>query len=192
GGGAAAASSRPVALAVGEAFHRLFETWDHDDDPRAQLAAQRRRLEAALDSSLPPAFQADGRERADALFARLERGELLARFRSLGPHVLARELPVVMPPAATPLDGRGHPEPVGAWTGAIDLLVRDPESGRPLVIDFKTDRVEGEEALAERVASYAPQAAVYREAVRQAAALTGMPAFEYWFLWADRAWPLPG
>jgi ATP-dependent exoDNAse (exonuclease V) beta subunit len=66
--------------------------------------------------------------------------------------------------------------------GTIDLLYRDPENGRIVVADYKTDDVETEEEIRARMAAYAPQGALYARAVREALALPGMPRFELWFL----------
>ena len=84
-------------------------------------------------------------------------------------------------------DGDG---PVGFVAGAIDLLYRDPATNEFVVVDYKTDRVEGEAALAERAARYAGQAASYRRAVQEALALAQPPRFELWFLHAGAVVPV--
>jgi ATP-dependent exoDNAse (exonuclease V) beta subunit len=55
-----------------------------------------------------------------------------------------------------------------------------------VVADYKTDDVEGEEALAARAAAYAPQGAAYVRAVAEALGLQEAPRFELWFLAAGR------
>ncbi|MFL6291760.1 MAG: PD-(D/E)XK nuclease family protein, partial [Thermoanaerobaculia bacterium] len=99
---------------------------------------------------------------------------LLVRLRELREHVLARELPVLLPPS-------GHA--VGVVSGTIDLLYRDPATGRLVVADYKTDNPEVVEA---RAAVYAPQGATYVRALKDALALEEPPRFELWFLQADR------
>jgi ATP-dependent helicase/nuclease subunit A len=173
-----AESSRDIALLVGTAVHRLFEGWDLDADPERELVRQRARLEAWL--SARAADPAPALRRSGALLHRLERGDLLRRFLALRSRVLARELPVLLPP-----DGGC----VGFVAGAIDLVV-EGEDGRPLIVDFKTDEVETAEELAERAAAYASQEAAYARAVGEALGLPGPPPCELWFLWADRVWPL--
>src|SRR5690606_41091879 len=53
-------------------------------------------------------------------------------------------------------------------SGAIDLVYRDPEAGGLVVVDFKTDRIDGARALAERTAHHRAQALAYRRAIAQA------------------------
>jgi ATP-dependent exoDNAse (exonuclease V) beta subunit len=112
------------------------------------------------------------------VLARFEQGPLLERLAVLQAHVVARELPVLLPAEAA---GDG---PVGFVAGAIDLLYRDPATNEFVVADYKTDRVEGDAAIAERAARYAGQAAHYRRAVQEALALARPPRFELWFLHA--------
>jgi ATP-dependent exoDNAse (exonuclease V) beta subunit len=98
----------------------------------------------------------------------------------LGPHVLARELPVLLPP------GQGEKAPVGYVAGAIDLLYKDVETGALVIADYKTDDVRAEADLAARATAYAPQGAAYARAVAEALGLTETPRFELWFLVAGR------
>jgi ATP-dependent exoDNAse (exonuclease V) beta subunit len=100
---------------------------------------------------------------------------------ALGDGVVARELPVLLPPGAA--DGASEASPVGFVSGSVDLLYRDPESGRLVVADYKTDRVEGAGEIAERARAYAPQARLYAAAVRDALGLDEPPRAELWFLW---------
>jgi ATP-dependent exoDNAse (exonuclease V) beta subunit len=55
-----------------------------------------------------------------------------------------------------------------------------------VVADYKTDDVEGDDALAARAAAYAPQGAAYVRAVAEALGLPETPRFELWFLAAGR------
>jgi ATP-dependent exoDNAse (exonuclease V) beta subunit len=97
--------------------------------------------------------------------------------------VLARELPVLLPP------GEGEHAPVGAVTGAIDLLYRDPRDGRIVIADYKTDEVATAEEIRERAAVYAPQGEVYARAIREALEMEEEPRFELWFLRAGVTLP---
>ena len=133
------------------AIHRALEEWDLGADPRRELERQRDLLPAYL------AALVEGNERdralplAAALLETFAAGPLLARLRALKDHVLARELAVLLPP------GEGEHAPVGAVTGAIDLLYRDPEDGRIVIADYKTDEVATPEEIRARAAVYAPQ-----------------------------------
>ena len=170
------AKDRAAALAAGGAIHRALEEWDLAADPRQEQDRQRQRLPAYLAALV----EGDELDRALPLAAQLldtfAAGPLLERLRTLKDHVLARELAVLLPP------GDGDHAPVGAVTGAIDLLYRDPEDGRIVIADYKTDEVETPEELSERAAVYAPQGAIYERAVREALEMAEGPRFELWFL----------
>jgi ATP-dependent exoDNAse (exonuclease V) beta subunit len=174
------AVGREAAMAAGGAIHRVLEDWDLAADPRKETGRQRSLLPAYL------AALADGDELdralplAKSLLEIFAGGPLLIRLRSLKDHLLARELPVLVPP------GEGDHSPVGVVTGAVDLLYRDPGDGRIVVADYKTDEVGTEEEIAARAAVYAPQGAVYMRAVREALELAEAPRFELWFLRAGR------
>jgi ATP-dependent exoDNAse (exonuclease V) beta subunit len=120
----------------------------------------------------------------------MARGALGERLRRIAPAVVARELPVLVAPAVGADRADEDRGPVGASIGAIDLLYRDPDSGEWVVADFKTDRIESEAALRERVAHHAVQGRCYQRATQQALGLEHPPRFELWFLDADRVEPL--
>jgi ATP-dependent helicase/nuclease subunit A len=170
------AKDRAAAMAAGGAIHRALEEWDLGADPRKERKRQHDRLPAYLAALV----EGDELDRALPLAATLldtfAAGPLLKRLRTLKDHVLARELAVLLPP------GDGEHAPVGAVTGAIDLLYRDPEDGRIVIADYKTDEVETPEEIGERAAVYAPQGAIYARAVGEALELEEKPRFELWFL----------
>ncbi len=174
----AGGGSRAAALWVGAAIHRLFETWDFGADLERELDRHRAWIGPWLAARATPEAAAATR-RAEALLDRLGAGELLRRFAALGPHVVARELPVLLPP------DEGC---VGFVAGAIDCVVRE-DDGRLLILDFKTDEVEDEDELATRAAAYAAQEALYVRALGEALPLPAPTRCELWFLWPDRVWP---
>ncbi|MEA2561468.1 MAG: ATP-dependent helicase/nuclease subunit [Acidobacteriota bacterium] len=170
-------ADRESAMAAGGAVHRALETWDLFAGPEEEARRQRDLLPVyiarlaegdVLDRALPL---------AQSLLDRFASSGLLVRLRDLREHVLARELPVLLPPS-----GSGHGS-VGFISGTIDLLYRDPATGRLVVADYKTDDPETLEA---RVAVYAPQGATYVRALGEALGLKEPPRFELWFLQADR------
>ncbi|MBP7146277.1 MAG: UvrD-helicase domain-containing protein [Acidobacteria bacterium] len=171
---AAPALTRDAALALGTAVHRVLETFDFGADPREETRRQAARLERLLSASLGPESLEQARVAARDLVQRLRSNGLLARLARLAPHVIGREVPLLL----TRGGGRG---PVGAFVGSIDLLYRDPANGEIVVADFKTDPVEGPE-LAARARAYAAQGELYLDAVR--AAWPGPARFELWFLHA--------
>jgi ATP-dependent exoDNAse (exonuclease V) beta subunit len=163
-------------MAAGGAIHRALEEWDLGAAPTKELERQR----ALLPAYLAALVEGDELDRAlpltISLLETFAAGPLLKRMRKLKDHVLARELPVLLPP------GEGEHSPVGIVSGAIDLLYRDPEDGRIVIADYKTDEVETAEEIQNRAAVYAPQGAIYERAVREALEMEEAPRFELWFL----------
>jgi ATP-dependent exoDNAse (exonuclease V) beta subunit len=93
--------------------------------------------------------------------------------------VIARELPVF-----------GWEEyddaPGTVVSGIVDLVYRDPDDGRLVVADYKTDALDGEAALEERTRVYESQVGTYARILRDALDLNEPPHTELWFLSADR------
>ena len=183
GGTGGEPASRDVALHVGSAIHRMLESWQLDGEPGAELASGRARVAGELAATLPAAMLPEARERAGELIDRFEGGTLLERLREIGPSVVGREVPVLLPADAGA---------VGFVSGALDLIYTDPASGRLTIVDFKTDRVDDEQAIADRAAAYRPQEELYARAVHLAFGLEREPATELWFLWPDRLWTHAG
>jgi len=174
-------AARQVATAAGIVLHQMLESWDFGSDPDEEVARQRSlllpRLLLHVDEDQIEAAQ----KLAESLIERFVGGRIQQRFLELGENVLARELPVLLPNDPEP----GSDGPLSAYTGTIDLLYRDPESGDTVIVDFKTDRVEGEEKIRERATLYANQEKIYRQAVQEALTLNNPPRFELWFIWPD-------
>lgn len=186
---------RRAALAAGTAVHRVLEELDlegtgADGGPPglgSELVRHRERLPGLLRPLVPEADLEAAVERAEELLDRLGPSgagdDLLERLASLAGRLVARELPILLPPGSPEADGPTD-GPTGFVSGAVDLLYRDPETDRLVVADYKTDRVEADEELAERAAAYAPQARLYARAVQEALGLDAPPRAELWFLWA--------
>lgn len=167
-------TGREAAMAAGGAVHRALETWDLFADPESEAARQRELLPAYLGTLAEADVAARALPLATELLEGFAGGALLARLRDLREHVLARELPVLLPPSGGA---------VGVVSGTIDLLYRDPATGCLVVADYKTDDLS---ALEARVEVYAPQGGVYVRALREALELEEEPRFELWFLRAER------
>jgi ATP-dependent exoDNAse (exonuclease V) beta subunit len=165
---ALAGVERSVALAAGTAVHALLERGALDDADAA--------LERVVALAAAPGERDAVLAHARSLWQRFRAGPLAPRLAALAPHVVARELPVWVEPAA---DGEG--EPVGFVAGAIDLLYRDPATGELVVADYKTDAVASAD-LDVYAARYAPQGRHYVRAVARALGLEKPPRFELWFL----------
>ena len=75
--------------------------------------------------------------------------------------------------------------PLDAWTGAVDLVYRDPETDAIVVADYKTDVLASAEQRAERTAIYASQLKRYARAVGEALGLESEPRREIWWLADD-------
>ncbi len=173
-----------MALAVGEEIHRLFESWDFAADRERELEHRRAQALLALEPKLTDGDLEAAQERLGSLLERLAAGSLLERFCALGPNVLGREVPIAVTAAESD-------RPVGLVAGVVDLIYQDVETGSPVIVDFKTDRVETDEEIAQRVEAYSAQEEIYRRAIRDALGLASLPAFELWFLWPDRLWRAP-
>jgi ATP-dependent exoDNAse (exonuclease V) beta subunit len=171
---------RAAAMAAGGAIHRALEEWDLAADPDREAGRQRSLLPAYLAALV----EGDELERAlpvaGSLLDTFAAGPLLARLRGLKDHLLARELPVLLPP------GEGDHSPVGVVSGAIDLLYRDPRDGAIVIADYKTDEVATDGEIRARAAVYAPQGTLYARAIREALELEEPPRFELWFLRVGR------
>jgi ATP-dependent exoDNAse (exonuclease V) beta subunit len=179
------AASRPrdyanvVGTAVGTAVHRMMEDLDLEDDLGPQISSSLERAAAELEATLDGRALADAVDRLRTVIVGVTEGSCLARLGSLADSVVGREIAIV----ASPLEDRG---PIGAVTGFVDLVYRDPGDGRLVVADYKTDHVDGEEAIAERSGVYEPQVRSYARALRDALHLDYEPRAELWFLAADR------
>ncbi|MCG6963146.1 MAG: UvrD-helicase domain-containing protein [Acidobacteria bacterium] len=178
-------AQRTVAVAVGSAAHRVLERVDPAAaDPESELEQWRREADAWLESVLPDADQLEeARSRLAELLTSFSNSVLGQRFRELAPGFVARELPVLLAPA-------GDEGAVGYLSGTIDLVYRDPQDGRLVVADYKTDEVTEDEQIEARSDAYAEQLAVYVRALREAVGLDQPPRAELWFLAAGRVVPV--
>jgi ATP-dependent helicase/nuclease subunit A len=178
---ASEAAGRRVAMAAGSALHRALELWDLEAEPAREVERQRALLPAYLSAVAAGEDFDRAEERCRGLLDRFAAGGLAARLRGLAGQVLAREMPVLLPP--DPFVAAAGP--VAFVSGTVDLLYRDAGSGELVIADYKTDEVEGK-ALVRRAATYASQGAAYVRAVRQALDLAVPPRFELWFVHAGR------
>ncbi len=176
-GVATADGAEAVALAAGTAVHRALEAFDLERDPDVEIEAQAQSLEVGMPAALDAEQRAQAVARATATLRRFRSGPLWERFVALRAHIVARELPVLLPPLA-------ETGAVGFVSGAIDLLCRDPADGALFIVDYKTDAVATEDQLQERAGVYASQGALYARALQEALGLEHAPRFELWFLHA--------
>jgi ATP-dependent helicase/nuclease subunit A len=170
-----------IARRVGIAVHSALERLDlRASDPRVALARARDESLRALPEDASPGHTAAAREAAGALLLRFEQGALFARLWASRDHVVARELPVLLPPAR-------DDDAQDFVAGSIDLVLRDAATGELVVVDYKTDR-DGADALApDRREAYRRQGAVYRRALAESLGQGAPPRFELWWLATDRA-----
>jgi ATP-dependent helicase/nuclease subunit A len=160
---------------VGSAVHRVLEHLDLDLDPSQAMDLQYARLGRYLEEELPLPDAERLVPAVREILVRMSKSGLLARLFGLRKHIIARELPLLFNPDL-PLG------PAGALTGAIDLLYRDPATGRFVVADYKTDRVEGKDEIDRQLDRHLAQGRLYVEAVQRALGLPALPEFEIWFL----------
>ncbi len=152
-----------AATAAGSLVHGVLERLDLDGDPATSLERARAGLEALVDPRLAGNVRAVAVARAGETLDRFRASRLWDAFSAIAPHVVARELPVLLPPEQST-------GPVGFVAGTVDLLYRDPATNELVVADYKTDEVEGA-ALEDRARSYASQGQAYVRAVQEALAL---------------------
>jgi len=176
-GAADGARARARAMLAGTAVHAALEVHSSrgDEGDERALAA----LAAVADGAEPGDHEAVHRI-ALASWQRFRTGPLYPRWSALADRIVARELPVALASPAAQVGG-----PVAYRTGAIDLVYRDLD-GRWVVVDYKTDAVEGEAEIAERARQYATQGAAYTDALARALGLEACPRFELWFLHPGR------
>ncbi|MDP3937452.1 MAG: PD-(D/E)XK nuclease family protein, partial [Deltaproteobacteria bacterium] len=182
--GPAADSARRAAMAAGTAVHRVLEMLDLEGDAAAHLRSLMAQLPAIVAAVASPDIRDAAIGRARALLDSLAAGPLLERLRAVGPHILSRETPLLLPPA-------GETGAVGFRAGTVDLLYCDPESKEIVVADYKTDTGLDRAALAARAEAYAGQGQVYVEGVSQALGLAQEPRFELWFIDAGEIVTVP-
>lgn len=169
-----------IARAAGIAVHATLETWEPSIDPRDALRRHTRRLQTLLRNQVTGAELRDALQAAELLLQRFDASACGATFRAIADHIIARELPVLIPPANSD-DG-----PTGCYTGAIDLLYRDPATATLVVADYKTDHVATDDDIAQHIAAYRAQGTHYVRAVHQALQLSAPPRFELWFVYPGR------
>lgn len=179
GEGAAGPVRRDVASAVGTAVHRLLETLDLGRGLAGQIAERRGSLATEVGREVGPEHLSAAEGHLGRLLDRVARGELLARLEGLAPHVVARELSLLLPPP-------GGDGPLGFLAGRVDLVFADPATGELVVADYKTDAITDEADLGARVEVYAPQVELYARGVQEALGLDRRPRAELWFLVGDR------
>ena len=151
-----ASGSRATGREAGSALHRALERWNFAAEPGAELE----RLGAA-------------EPEARLLLAHFARGPLFARFLAAGRTLVARELAFVGRPE--------NDEASAALSGSIDLVYRGAD-GRLVVVDYKSDALEGSAAIDERAQHHAPQLAAYVKALANALPQEPAPRGELWFL----------
>jgi ATP-dependent helicase/nuclease subunit A len=175
----AADDERSVATAVGSAVHRMMEKLDLDGELSAQLREGLERGLSEIETKVDGEVFKDARDRFGVLIDRIARSASLERLGSVASRVVGREIAIVVPPDPD----RG---PVGAITGFVDLVYRDPDDDRLVVADYKTDAVASDEEIGERARVYEPQVRAYARAVHEGLRLDSEPHVELWFLAADR------
>jgi len=169
---------RSLAAAVGTAAHQLLESIDLGCNLADQVIERRQDVIEGAVVGLDPNLVREARERLEDMVDHLVASECLRRLGELAPDIVARELSVFL----RPIDNSG----TSVVSGAVDLVYRDPEDGRLVIADYKTDRVKTDAEIAGRVERYTPQLEVYARALEGALDLEYPPRAELWFLHADR------
>ncbi|MCP4896338.1 MAG: UvrD-helicase domain-containing protein [bacterium] len=163
-------ADREVSMAVGTVVHAILEKLDLRGNLKEQILKPRAGGPLEGDDSL---------RRLTVLLERIATGTCLERLANLSSNVVARELPILVPPHESD-------DALGFIAGSIDLVYRDPDCGHLVVADYKTDRIEAEAEITEKCDGYLPQLETYAMALQRALDLAEKPMTELWFLDADR------
>ena len=174
-----------VARLAGIAVHRAFEQLDLAASIAGGLDRKPEELAAWLESEGEPEPARVAARAARELLERLAGGRLVARLERLREHVVARELPLLVAPAA-------QDEALAFVSGAVDLIHRDPDTDEWVIVDYKTDALPAGVSLEAHAQGYARQAEVYRRALQVGLGLADAPRFDLWFLASDRCVTLHG
>ncbi|MGV8039707.1 MAG: 3'-5' exonuclease [Thermoanaerobaculaceae bacterium] len=171
-------STAPAVL-IGSAVHWVLETIPLDCELTDALSGRLEALAGWVRRQAPPESAAAVLSEAHAVLASFAASPLAGRWEEARRHVMGREVPLLLPPDGT--------DAVGFVAGQIDLLFRDPQDGRPVVVDFKTDEVGTSEEIVARASAYSSQCATYARGVQAALGLPLTPRWELWFLRAGAA-----
>jgi ATP-dependent helicase/nuclease subunit A len=174
-----AIGSRDLAMAIGSSIHGFLETVDLGSDLGEQIEESRDRMLSELVRGLDEERAQEAGAVFGDLLNRIASGSCLKRLSALASLVVSRELPVYGWEAID--DG-----PDAVISGIVDLVYHDPDDGRLVVADYKTDAVDDEAGLAERAGVYEPQVRTYAKILCDALELEQEPHTELWFLAADR------
>lgn len=171
------ASTDPeLARAVGTAVHRALELLDLEAEPVGALRTQIEGLADAVRGFVPQSRLREVVQLARELLEEADRRGILYELFDRREQILGREVPVLLPDEVSG----------GAIVGTLDLLYRDPNTGQLIVADFKTDVVQSQEQFEQRREHYLAQGRVYQDAVARMFPEEDAPAFELWFLSANR------
>jgi ATP-dependent exoDNAse (exonuclease V) beta subunit len=165
-----------LARAVGTAVHRALELLDLDAEPVGALRTQIEGLADAVRGFVPQSRLQEVVASARELLEEADRRGILYELFDRREQILGREVPVLLP----------DQESGGAIVGTLDLLYRDPNTGQLVVADFKTDALQSQEEFEQRREHYLGQGRVYQDAVALMFPDEEAPAFELWFLSANR------
>jgi ATP-dependent exoDNAse (exonuclease V) beta subunit len=158
---------REEAAVAGTILHAVLERMDHTRDAGARLTWATEETARRLET-VPDALRRGAAQRVHDVLSALGGGRVLARLGELHPHIVGRELPLLLAP-------EGATGPIQAITAAVDLVYRDPVDGDLVVVDYKTGRQRDADA-------HAAQGARYARAIRDALGLADEPRFEAWYL----------
>ncbi len=168
---------RSVGAARGAAVHSLLE-WSQANDweePPPELVS-RHAAAAGLNPSLPGT--------AESLLEPLRAwlgSDLLATHIATGEPTVRAEVPFLLRIGASNGNADEQPNRSSILRGSIDLLVEE-EGRAPLVLDYKTDRLNGTDPK-ERASRYEVQRDIYALAVSEA---RGAPAVEVAYVFLER------
>jgi ATP-dependent exoDNAse (exonuclease V) beta subunit len=160
--------TRESAARVGTAIHEALERFRADTDLGSLQASEQERL--------PAGFTELEREEFGVILEAMLQNGLLKNLAALEPNIIARELPILLPP---PESSTG---PTAFIAGAIDLVYKDSSSDELVVVDYKSEQIPSDSSAKQQARAHQAQGQIYTEALRTALNLEASPRFEIWFL----------
>ncbi len=164
------------AREVGTTVHRVLEQIDLSLTAEQALELEIQNLRQTAQGLVPSEQVLEVVSQARQVLEQMDNNGLLHELFERKPHILGREVPVLLP------DSRKG----STIVGTLDLLYRDPADNNLVVADFKSDQVRDVKGTAQLVQAYQAQGRIYCQAVELMFPQEEPPRFELWFLRAGQ------
>lgn len=163
------------AQAVGTAIRAALTTWDLDAPIEQAEQQAREGLVETIRPLVPAAAVTPAVRIAHRLLHRVVDDGWIAQMQSIKDHIQARGLPILLP------GDEQEGGPVGFYSGTLDVLYVDADTGEWVLVSIKTDDVN-RDALEAHAQKYTSQGLRLTAAVQQALQQSHPPRWEIWFV----------